>query len=218
MSFLSVENLTKIYGKGAARIHALDHVSFTIEKGEFVAITGKSGCGKTTLMNAISLIDQDVEGEIRYNGEKMESKQQKEAYRGAHIGIVFQFFNLVPVLTVQENIALPYLVHGQKVPEEDMEKALSELGLLDKRHSLPDYLSGGEQQRVAIGRAIITRPSLLIADEPTGNLDSGNTEKIIRLFQMLNEKYHQTIILVTHDGYVSGAASRKIQMMDGKIV
>jgi putative ABC transport system ATP-binding protein len=218
MSYIEVRNLKKTYGKGKNAVLALNNVSFTVENGEFVSVVGKSGCGKTTLMNALALIDDIDEGELYFDGVQMTGRKQKDDYRRLNIGVVFQFFNLVPVLNVEENISLPYLIQGKKVPKDLLELTLQELGLIKIRKTLPNFLSGGEQQRTAIGRAIIAKPKLLIADEPTGNLDNENTMKVLRILKNFNEKYGQTIIVVTHDTQVADFASRKISMSDGSIL
>ncbi|MGY3755662.1 ABC transporter ATP-binding protein [Helcococcus kunzii] len=220
MPILEVKNLVKTYGKGENKIYAVNNVSFSVEKGEFVAIVGSSGSGKSTLLHIIGGVDNKDDGTIIVNRKDISnfSEDDLAIYRRREVGIVYQFYNLLPTLTIQENIEIPYRLDGKKLNEEKLINMLNILGLSHRRDNLPNQLSGGEQQRTSIGRALINTPSILLADEPTGNLDSKSSQEIIKLLKDYNEKYNQTIILVTHDPNVADAADRVIQMSDGKIV
>ncbi|EHR32631.1 ABC transporter ATP-binding protein [Helcococcus kunzii] len=220
MPILEVKNLVKTYGKGENKIYAVNNVSFSVEKGEFVAIVGASGSGKSTLLHIIGGVDNKDAGTIIVNRKDISnfSEDDLAIYRRREVGIVYQFYNLLPTLTIKENIEIPYRLDGKKLNEEKLNNMLNILGLSHRRDNLPNQLSGGEQQRTSIGRALINTPSILLADEPTGNLDSKNSQEIIKLLKDYNEKYNQTIILVTHDPNVADAADRVIQMSDGKIV
>ncbi|MFL8969693.1 ABC transporter ATP-binding protein [Helcococcus kunzii] len=220
MPILEVKNLVKTYGKGENKIYAVNNVSFSVEKGEFVAIVGSSGSGKSTLLHIIGGVDNKDDGTIIVNRKDISnfSEDDLAIYRRREVGIVYQFYNLLPTLTIKENIEIPYRLDGKKLNEEKLNNMLNILGLSHRRDNLPNQLSGGEQQRTSIGRALINTPSILLADEPTGNLDSKNSQEIIKLLKDYNEKYNQTIILVTHDPNVADAADRVIQMSDGKIV
>lgn len=220
MPILEVKNLVKTYGKGENKIYAVNNVSFSVEKGEFVAIVGASGSGKSTLLHIIGGVDNKDAGTIIVNRKDISnfSEDDLAIYRRREVGIVYQFYNLLPTLTIQENIEIPYRLDGKKLNEEKLINMLNILGLSHRRDNLPNQLSGGEQQRTSIGRALINTPSILLADEPTGNLDSKNSQEIIKLLKDYNENYNQTIILVTHDPNVANVADRVIQMSDGKIV
>lgn len=220
MPILEVKNLVKTYGKGKNKIYAVNNVSFSVEKGEFVAIVGSSGSGKSTLLHIIGGVDNKDDGTIIVNRKDISnfSEDDLAIYRRREVGIIYQFYNLLPTLTIQENIEIPYRLDGKKLNEEKLINMLNILGLSHRRDNLPNQLSGGEQQRTSIGRALINTPSILLADEPTGNLDSKNSQEIIKLLKDYNENYNQTIILVTHDPNVANVADRVIQMSDGKIV
>lgn len=217
---LKVQNLTKIYGSGTSEVVAVNHLNFTVKSGEFISITGKSGCGKSTLLHLIAGLDRPTEGSIFYEDKDICAMNfdRLAEFRRRKIGIIYQFYNLLPVLTVEENIALPIRLDGRKPDANKMKEILSLLGLIEKRKFLPNQLSGGQQQRVAIGRALIISPTLILADEPTGNLDKKNSKDIINHLQMLNKEYRQTILLVTHDEQIANNAGRKIIMSDGKII
>lgn len=222
MNILEIKNLTKTYGKGDSLVKAVDNVSLSVAEGEFVAIIGASGSGKTTLLHMIGGVDRPdkKQGSIVINGEDIcKLNDNKLAiFRRQKIGIIYQFYNLIPVLNVVENITLPVDLDKQKVDEKYLEDLIKSLGLKGRELHLPNQLSGGQQQRVAIGRALFGRPSLILADEPTGNLDSKSSAEIVKLLKLANEKYHQTIILVTHDLEIAKQASRVITFADGKIV
>ncbi len=220
MSILEVKNLVKTYGKGDSLVKAVDDVSFEVEEGEFVAIIGASGSGKSTLLHMIGGVDRATSGEIIVDGENIAKyKADKLAiYRREKVGIIYQFYNLIPVLTVAENITLPVDLAKKKPDEEYLAELIEDLGLTDRIKYLPNQLSGGQQQRVAIGRALFNRPKIVLADEPTGNLDKKSGDEIVRLLKEANHKYHQTIILVTHDERIAEKADRIITFEDGKIV
>lgn len=220
MPILEVKNLVKTYGKDENKIYAVNNVSFSVEKGEFVAIIGASGSGKSTLLHIIGGVDNKDSGTIIVNRKDISnfSEDDLALYRRKEVGIVYQFYNLIPTLTIKENIEIPYRLDGKKINSEKLNQMLETLGLSHRRDNLPNQLSGGEQQRTSIGRALINTPSILLADEPTGNLDSKNSQEIIRLLKDYNKSYNQTIILVTHDPNVANIADRVIQMSDGQIV
>lgn len=220
MAILEVNNLCKSYGNGENKICAVNNVSFSVEKGEFIAIVGASGSGKSTLIHMIGGVDRKDSGTIIVGGDDISKLSEDELaiYRRREVGIVYQFYNLLPTLTVKENIEVPYRLDGKRVGEEDMNKMLDILALSHRKNNLPNQLSGGEQQRTSIGRALINKPSILLADEPTGNLDSKNSEEIVTLLKNYNLNYKQTIILVTHDSKVANVADRIIEMKDGKII
>ncbi len=220
MEILRVENLTKIYGKGDTKVVALDNVSFSVEKGEFVAIVGASGSGKSTLLHLIGGVDKPTSGKVYLNGEDIYSYSDDKLaiFRRRQVGLIYQFYNLIPILNVEENICLPMNLDGRKVEEKHLEDILKRLGLLKRRYHLPNELSGGEQQRTSIGRALITSPTIILADEPTGNLDSKNSEEIIELLKSSNQDYKQTIIMITHNLEIAKNADRIIKIQDGKIV
>ncbi len=219
MEILKIENLSKVYGKGENKVEALKNINLSINKGEFVAIVGASGSGKSTLLHLIGGLDRPTDGRIIIDGESIyEYKEEKLAiFRRRKIGFVFQFFNLIPVLDVEENIALPALLDNDKVDKSYLEEIIELLGLKDRRKHLPSELSGGQQQRVSIGRALLNRPSLVLADEPTGNLDSKNSKEVIELLKFTARKYNQTLILITHDINIASMADRVITIEDGEI-
>jgi putative ABC transport system ATP-binding protein len=219
MEILRIEKLCKVYGKDESRVDALQNLSLSVQKGEFVAIVGQSGSGKSTLLHLIGGVDRPSSGEIYVDGKSVYTKNQEELaiFRRRQVGLIYQFYNLIPVLNVVENIVLPLKLDGQKVNEERLEELLEVLGLEDRRNHLPRQLSGGQQQRVSIGRALINAPALVLADEPTGNLDSKNSQEITELLKYSNRKYGQTLILITHDENIALQADRLIRLEDGKI-
>ena len=220
MEFLNVENLCKAYGKGDNQVLALDHVSLTIDKGDFTAIIGTSGSGKSTLLHAIAGVDVPTSGKIYLDGQDVyaQSNEKLAIFRRRQVGLFYQFHNLIPTLNVVENITLPILMDQRKVNKQRLNELLELLGLEDRRTHLPNQLSGGQQQRVAIGRALINAPAVMLADEPTGSLDSRNGQEIIRLLKESNRGYHQTLILVTHDENIALQADRIITIADGQVV
>lgn len=220
MDFLKIENLSKVYGQGENKVIALDNVSLTIEKGEFTAIIGASGSGKSTLLHAIAGVDVPTSGKIFLNGQDVYEQNNKKLaiFRRRQVGLIYQFHNLIPTLNVVENITLPILMDRRQVNSERLKDLLNLLGLQERQKHLPNQLSGGQQQRVAIGRALINAPAVMLADEPTGSLDSKNGNEIIRLLKSSHEKYNQTLIIVTHDEDIALQADRIITMSDGKIV
>lgn len=219
MEFLKIENLCKVYGKGENQVTALDHVSFTIEKGDFTAIIGSSGSGKSTLLHAIAGVDVPTSGKIYLNGQDVYagSNEKLAIFRRRQVGLIYQFHNLIPTLNVVENITLPILMDKRKVNQERLDDLLNLLGLQERKNHLPNQLSGGQQQRVAIGRALMNAPAVMLADEPTGSLDSQNGHEIMKLLKSSHEKYHQTLIIVTHDENIALQADRIICISDGKV-
>ncbi|MBQ6332277.1 MAG: ABC transporter ATP-binding protein [Clostridia bacterium] len=219
MEILKVENLTKIYGAGNAEVRALDGVSFAVEKGEFLAIIGPSGSGKSTLLHALGGVDRPTSGKVYMNGQDVyaQNEEQLAIFRRRHVGLIYQFYNLIPVLNVVENMTLPVRMDGRKVNEERLEELLHLLALEDRKNNLPNQLSGG-QQRVSIGRALMNAPEIVLADEPTGNLDSKNSREIVELLKISNRKYNQTLIVITHDEQIALQADRVIAIEDGRIV
>ncbi|MFR7590726.1 MAG: ABC transporter ATP-binding protein [Longibaculum sp.] len=219
MKILEVENLTKIYGTGENEVKALDHVSFSVEKGEFIAIVGSSGSGKSTLLHLIGGVDKPTSGEVIVNGIHVyqQNEEQLAIFRRREVGLIYQFYNLIPVLTVEENMTLPVLLDNQKVNTNRLEELLKILNLSDRKNHLPKELSGGQQQRVSIGRALMNAPSLVLADEPTGNLDSKNSKEIVDLLKLTQQKYKQTLIMITHDERIAMQADRVIVIEDGRI-
>lgn len=217
---LRVEHLSKYYGEGDNRITALDDVSFSIHQGEFVAVVGPSGSGKSTLLHLLGGVDQPSEGRVIINGNDISAMNESQLaiYRRRQIGLIYQFYNLIPVLNVTENITLPVLLDGRKVNEQRLQEMISLLGLDGREKHLPNQLSGGQQQRVSIGRALMNAPAVVLADEPTGNLDSKNSQEIMNLLRESNEKFHQTLIMITHDENIALQADRIIAIEDGKIV
>ena len=220
MEILRVENLTKVYGKDEAKVTALDNVSFKVNKEEFVAITGSSGSGKSTLLHLIGGVDRPTSGKVFIDNKDIYemSNDNLAIFRRRQIGLVYQFYNLIPVLNIEENIKLPLQLDNREPKKEDMDNMLKMLGLTSRRLHLPNELSGGQQQRTSIGRALITNPAIILADEPTGNLDSKASEEIIDILKISNEKYKQTIIMITHDLELAKEADRIIKLEDGKIV
>lgn len=219
MAILEVKNLTKIYGNDENKVIALDHVSFTIEKGEFIAIVGSSGSGKSTLLHLIGGVDKPTSGEVIVNGQNVYKKNENELaiFRRREVGLIYQFYNLIPILTVEENMTLPVLLDNKKVNQERLDELLRILDLKSREKHLPRELSGGQQQRVSIGRALMNAPSLVLADEPTGNLDSKNSKEIIDLLKLTQKRYKQTLIMITHDENIAMQADRIIVIEDGKI-
>ena len=220
MEILRVEHLSKIYGSGDTAVHALDDVSFTVEKGEFVAIVGPSGSGKSTLMHILGGVDSPTSGKVFVDGTEigMLDETKLAIFRRRQIGLIYQFYNLIPVLNVKENITLPLLLDGREVDEQTLSDLMETLGLTDRLGHLPNQLSGGQQQRVSIGRALITHPALILADEPTGNLDRKNSAEIIELLKLFNRQYSQTLLVITHDENIALQADRILAVEDGKIV
>ncbi|WP_462282891.1 ABC transporter ATP-binding protein [Ruminococcus champanellensis] len=216
---VETKNLVKVYGRGETTVRAVDDVTMQIEPGEFVALVGESGSGKTTLLNLLGALDTPTSGEIIIGGQSLagQSDAQLSAYRRRNVGFIFQSYNLIPVLNVAENIALPISLDNQEVDQDYLSELLEILGLTDRRDYYPHQLSGGQQQRVAIGRALIAKPKLLLADEPTGNLDSRNSREIVTLLQNSVRKYNQTLLLITHDGHVAAHADRVLHMLDGRL-
>ena len=219
MELLKVEHLSKIYGKGQNQVKALDDVSFSVEKGEFVAIVGASGSGKSTLLHLIGGVDRPTDGKVYINDTDVFSLNDDKLaiFRRRQVGIIYQFYNLIPMLNVEENIALPLELDERKVEKKEMDEMLEHLGLTERRAHLPNELSGGQQQRTSIGRALITRPSLILADEPTGNLDTKSGNEIMELLKKSNRELNQTIIMITHNMELAKAADRIIMIEDGKI-
>ena len=220
MEILKVENLTKTYGSGENLVHAVDDVSFSVEKGEFVAIVGASGSGKSTLLHLIGGVDRPTSGKIFVAGNDISKMNDDKlaVFRRRQVGIVYQFYNLIPILTVEENITLPCDLDGRGVDRERLEMILDSFGLRARRKHLPNQLSGGQQQRTSIARALINNPSLVLADEPTGNLDSKSSEEVMSILKMCNQSYGQTVIMITHNLDIAKQADRIITISDGKIV
>ena len=217
---LRVENLTKIYGEGKNAVRALDGVSFSVQKGEFVAVMGASGSGKSTLLHLLGGVDRPTAGKVYVGGVDVYAQKEEElaVFRRRKVGLIYQFYNLIPVLTVEENIALPVLMDGRKVNKERMENLLKILKMEKRRTHLPGQLSGGQQQRVSIGRALMNAPAVVLADEPTGNLDSENSRQIVELLKYSNRTYDQTMVVITHDEDIALQADRVIALADGRIV
>ena len=220
MELLKVENLTKVYGEGENQTRALDGVSFTVEQGEFLAIIGPSGSGKSTLLHILGGVDRPTSGKVWMNGQDVfsQNEEQLAIFRRRQVGLIYQFYNLIPVLDVVENMTLPVLMDGRKVNEERLEDLLRTLNLTNRRKNLPNQLSGGQQQRVSIGRALMNAPAVVLADEPTGNLDSKNSQEIVQLLKESNRKYRQTLIVITHDESIALQADRILAIEDGRIV
>lgn len=220
MEVLRTEDLTREYGFGNNKVVALNHVSFSVEEGEFVTILGPSGSGKSTLLHLLGGVDKPTSGKVYIGGQSIYEMKEREltAFRRREIGQIYQFYNLIPVLNVEENICLPMLLDHRQAERKDLDELLELLGLTERVNHLPSELSGGQQQRVAIGRALISKPKLILADEPTGNLDQKNSREIIKLFRELNEKYGQTILLITHDEKIAEHAERILVIEDGRIV
>ena len=220
MEILRCEHISKLYGKGNTCVKALDDVSFSVEKGEFVSIVGPSGSGKSTLLHILGGVDKPTEGKVMIDGTDIHSLNEDKLaiFRRRQIGLVYQFYNLLPVLNVDENIVLPHLLDGRKMEQERLDSIVEYLGLTERRKNLPSQLSGGQQQRVSIGRALFNHPAIILADEPTGNLDRKNGEEIIKLLKKSNRSQKQTLILITHDESIALQADRMIYLEDGKIV
>lgn len=220
MEILKVEHLSKIYGKGENQVIALNDVSFSVNKGEFIAIIGPSGSGKSTLLHILGGVDHPTGGKVFMNGQNVyqQNEEQLAIFRRRQVGLIYQFYNLIPILNVTENLTLPLLMDGRKVDHQYLDELLDTLGLRGREKDLPNQLSGGQQQRVSIGRALMTSPAVVLADEPTGNLDSKNSQEIIQLLKSSNEKYDQTLIVITHDEKIALQANRIIAIEDGNIV
>ena len=219
MELLRIENLTKLYGTGENTVRALDNVSFTVDKGEFTAIIGPSGSGKSTLLHILGGVDRPTAGHVYLNDCDIyaQNEEQLAIFRRRQVGLIYQFYNLIPVLTVEENITLPLLLDGGKTNQDRLEELLGVLKLKERRGHLPNQLSGGQQQRVSIGRALINAPAVVLADEPTGNLDSQNSQEIVELLKLSNRKYKQTLIVITHDENIALQADRILAIEDGRI-
>ena len=219
MEILRVENLTKIYGKGENEVRALDDVSFSVNKGEFIAVIGPSGSGKSTLLHILGGVDRPTSGRVLMDGKDVyvQNEEQLAIFRRRQVGLIYQFYNLIPVLNVTENITLPVLMDGQRVNSDRLKELITTLKLDGRENHLPNQLSGGQQQRVSIGRALMNAPAVVLADEPTGNLDSKNSKEIVDLLKISNEKYGQTLIVITHDESIALQADRIISIDDGKI-
>lgn len=220
MEILRVENLSKVYGTKENKVVALDNVSFSVNKGEFVAIVGHSGSGKSTLLHLIGGVDRPTKGKVIIEGNDIYTLNDDNLaiFRRRQVGLIYQFYNLIPILNVEENITLPLALDNRKVSNEELENMLSHLGLEKRRYHLPNELSGGQQQRTSIGRALITRPTIVLADEPTGNLDSKSSDEIVALLKKSNKELKQTIIMITHNLEIAKMADRIIKIEDGKII
>ena len=220
MEILKVDNLTKIYGKDTTKVVALDHISFSVEKGEFVAIVGASGSGKSTLLHLIGGVDRPSSGKVLIDGKDIFNFNDDKLaiFRRRQVGLIYQFYNLIPILNVEENITLPLSLDNREVDKEKLNDMLKLLGLQNRRMHLPNELSGGQQQRTSIGRALITNPTIILADEPTGNLDSKSSDEIVALLKKSNKELNQTIIMITHNMEIAKVADRIIKIEDGKIV
>lgn len=219
MEIMRVENLTKVYGKGENEVRALDGVSFSVEKGEFVAVIGPSGSGKSTLLHILGGVDRPTGGKVFMDGKDVyaQNEEQLAIFRRRQVGLIYQFYNLIPVLNVTENITLPVLMDGQKINQNRLAELMTILKLTGRENHLPNQLSGGQQQRVSIGRALMNAPAVVLADEPTGNLDSRSSREIVELLKVSNEKYGQTLIVITHDESIALQADRILSIEDGKI-
>lgn len=219
MKILEIEHLSKIYGSGENAVKALDDISFSVQKGEFVAIIGPSGSGKSTLLHILGGVDKPTSGNVYMDGSDVytQNEEQLAIFRRRQVGLIYQFYNLIPVLNVEENITLPLLLDGQKINQAHLKELIEMLGLTGREKHLPNQLSGGQQQRVSIGRALINAPAVVLADEPTGNLDSVNSQEIVRLLKQSNRKYGQTLIMITHDEDIALQADRIIAIQDGRI-
>ncbi len=220
MEILRVENLTKVYGKGQTKVVALNNVSFSIEKGEFVAIVGASGSGKSTLLHLIGGVDRPTSGKVFIDDKDIYSLNDDKLaiFRRRQVGLIYQFYNLIPILNVEENITLPLDLDNRTIPKKELNELISLLGLESRKNHLPSELSGGQQQRTSIGRALVTRPAIILADEPTGNLDSKNSDEIVDLLKKSNRDYKQTIIMITHNMEIASKADRIIKLEDGQVV
>lgn len=220
MEILKIEHLTKIYGSGENTVRVVDDISFSVEKGEFLAIIGPSGSGKSTLLHILGGVDRPTSGKVYLNGQDVYAQNEEALaiFRRRQVGLIYQFYNLIPVLDVVENMTLPVLMDGRRVNGERLRELLNVLGLTARQKNLPNQLSGGQQQRVSIGRALMNAPSVVLADEPTGNLDSRNSQEIVELLKQSNRKYGQTLVIITHDENIALQADRVIAIEDGKIV
>lgn len=220
MEILRIEHLSKVYGTGENAVRAVDDVSFSVEKGEFLAIIGPSGSGKSTLLHILGGVDRPTSGRVLMNGQDVYAQDEEALaiFRRRQVGLIYQFYNLMPVLNVVENMTLPVLMDGRRINEARLAELLDTLGLTERRESLPNQLSGGQQQRVSIGRALMNAPAVVLADEPTGNLDSKNSQEIVELLRRSNRKYGQTLIVITHDESIALQADRVIAIEDGRIV
>ncbi len=220
MKILETVNLSKVYGKGNTMVKALDDVTFSVNKGEFVSIVGPSGSGKSTLMHIMGGVDSPTSGKVLIDGTDIATLKESAlaVFRRRQIGLVYQFYNLIPILTVKENLTLPLLLDGKKPDPHQLDYIISKLGLTGRLNHLPNQLSGGQQQRVSIGRALINNPAIMLADEPTGNLDSANSKEIMSLLWDFNKEFNQTVIMITHDEKIARTADRVISMVDGHIV
>lgn len=220
MEILKVDNLTKIYGKDSTKVVALDHISFSVEKGEFIAIVGASGSGKSTLLHLIGGVDRPTSGKVFIDGKDIFNFNDDKLaiFRRRQVGLIYQFYNLIPILNVEENITLPLSLDNREVDKEKLNDLLTLLGLQNRKNHLPNELSGGQQQRTSIGRALITNPTIILADEPTGNLDSKSSDEIVALLKKSNKEFNQTIIMITHNMEIAKVADRIIKIEDGKIV
>lgn len=220
MEIIRAEHLSKVYGKGNNQVKAVNDVSFSVEQGEFVAIIGPSGSGKSTLLHMLGGVDRPTSGKVYVGGQDVyaQNEDQLAIFRRRQVGLIYQFYNLIPVLNVVENMTLPLLMDGRKVNEERLKELLVTLDLQNRQKNLPNQLSGGQQQRVSIGRALMTAPAVVLADEPTGNLDSKNSQEIVELLKFSNKKYNQTLIIITHDEQIALQAKRVIAIEDGRIL
>lgn len=220
MEILRIEHLSKVYGTGENAVRAVDDVSFGVEKGEFLAIIGPSGSGKSTLLHILGGVDRPSSGRVLMNGQDVYAQDEEALaiFRRRQVGLIYQFYNLIPVLNVVENMTLPVLMDGRRINEARLDELLATLGLTERRESLPNQLSGGQQQRVSIGRALMNAPAVVLADEPTGNLDSKNSREIVELLRQSNRRYGQTLIVITHDESIALQADRVIAIEDGRIV
>ena len=220
MEILKIEHLTKIYGSGENTVRAVDDISFSVEKGEFLAIIGPSGSGKSTLLHILGGVDRPTSGKVYLNGQDVYAQNEEALaiFRRRQVGLIYQFYNLIPILDVVENMTLPVLMDGRRVNGERLRELLNVLGLTARQKNLPNQLSGGQQQRVSIGRALMNAPSVVLTDEPTGNLDSRNSQEIVELLKQSNRKYGQTLVIITHDENIALQADRVIAIEDGKIV
>ena len=219
MELMQIQHLSKVYGQGENQVRAVDDISFTVEKGEFLAIIGPSGSGKSTLLHILGGVDRPTSGKVFVDGQDVyaQNEDQLAIFRRRQVGLIYQFYNLIPVLNVVENMTLPVLMDGRQVNQERLEELLDVLGLRGREKYLPNQLSGGQQQRVSIGRALMNAPAVVLADEPTGNLDSKNSQEIVELLKMSNTKYGQTLVIITHDENIALQAHRVIAIEDGRI-
>ena len=219
MELMQIQHLSKVYGQGENQVRAVDDISFTVEKGEFLAIIGPSGSGKSTLLHILGGVDRPTSGKVCVDGQDVyaQNEDQLAIFRRRQVGLIYQFYNLIPVLNVVENMTLPVLMDGRQVNQERLEELLDVLGLRGREKHLPNQLSGGQQQRVSIGRALMNAPAVVLADEPTGNLDSKNSQEIVELLKMSNKKYGQTLVIITHDENIALQAHRVIAIEDGRI-